>query len=133
MKFNKNNAKILLIGLVILIIISIQEPAQKEAVADVEGQSCSVDTDCPCFGKIEGTSIEAYGIGASTCTDKKVCDTTYCIDVQPVGEWARDHPWQWIKNNPLIILAAIGLIILWFNWNKWIRGGRESATKWWTQ
>ena len=114
---NKNNAKILLFVLIGLLIIGIQEPVQKQAVADVEGQSCSVDTDCQCFGKIEGTNITAYGIGASNC-EKGKCDTTFCVDVQPIGEFIRDKPYTWLKNNPIMIIWIIGLILLVAYWPK---------------
>ena len=114
----KKNLTIILIVLIVSIIIGIQEPAQKQAVADIEGQACSVDSDCPCWGELE-SGVEAFGIGTASCNENTLtCDTTFCVDAQPVAEFVRDNPWQWLRTNPLILFALIGLIVLILYWPK---------------
>ncbi len=114
---NGKNMRWILLGVLILIIFGMQNTIPKESVADVEGQVCSVDEDCPCFGQIEGTGITAYGLGVATCT-AGTCDTTYCFDVQPIGEYFRDNQWAWLKGNPVMTLAIIGLTIVLITWPK---------------
>lgn len=115
---DRKNMKWLLVGVIVLVFLGGQDTLPKEAVADVNGQACTLDEDCPCWGTIEESGVEAFGIGVSTCTESFVCDTTYCFDVQPVGEWARDHPWQWLKDNPLITAAIVGLLVMLAFWPK---------------
>lgn len=114
---NKNTAKKLLIVLIILLIFAIQEPSLKQAVADVEGQACTVDIDCPCWGQYMEGEIVAYGLGSSLCTEG-TCDTTFCLDIQPIGQWFVDHPWQGLKNNPMILIIIIALTTLVIKWPK---------------
>ena len=113
----RKNAKMILLGLIILLIIGTQEPAQKRAVADIEGIACVVDTDCPCWGKVEGAGVETFGFGTSSCEENK-CSTTFCVDVQPVGQWFIAHPWTYLKTHPMVILSSIGLIVLLAYWPK---------------
>jgi len=88
----------------------------KEAVADVEGQTCTLDKDCPCWGEIEGVTT-AYGIGVSQCK-ANVCDTTYCVDVQPVGDWVKENPLNWIKDNIMLTLGILVLLLSVLFWPK---------------
>lgn len=111
------NMRWIIVIIIGLVILGMQNTLPKEAVADVEGQSCSVDTDCPCWGQYMEGEIVAYGLGSSLCTEG-TCDTTFCLDVQPVGEWVKDNPWQGLKNNPMILFVIIGLTILVIKWPK---------------
>lgn len=104
-----------IVGLAILAILLLNFsgfiiPSNAQSVVDVEGKECSVNTDCKCWGTTKGAT--AYGIGAGQCKND-ICDMTYCIDVQPVGEYLRDHPFAWIKSHILITLGIlIGGIVL---------------------
>ena len=133
---DNKNLKWVIAGVLVLIVFGMQNTLPKEAVADVNGVSCTADEDCPCWGKIETQNIESFGLGVSRCIDcsqlsnqnltgcKKApsytsglhCDTTYCFDVQPIGEYARDNPWAWLKNNPLITAGIVGLGLLLLLW-----------------
>ena len=118
MTIKKENLKILLIGTIILIVLGAQDTLPKRAVADVEGQACLADKDCPCWGKlVNGT--ESFGIGSATCDKKTLkCDTTYCIDVQPVGQYLKENPLEWVKDNIIIVFGLIGLLIMLAAWPK---------------
>ncbi len=114
----EDRKRLILFGIIILIIIGMKDITPKETVADVEGKSCIVDTDCPCWGEyttVGGGEITAYGLGTSSCENGN-CDTTYCFDVQPIGEWTRDNPWQWLKDNPMMVVVIIGLTLLIIYW-----------------
>lgn len=112
---NKNVRWILLAGLV-LIIFLMRGKVPVESVADIEGQLCSVDKDCPCWGKYNYTTAlteeeaTAYGIGVADCK-AGVCDITYCFDIQEVGVWARDKPWVYLKENVLFTILILGLLV----------------------
>ena len=114
-----NNTRIILIGIIVLVFISMYTTMPKEAVADIEGKPCSTDADCPCLGNytVGGTNIPATGIGVGECIDW-ACDMTYCIDVAPVGEWIKDNPFAWIKEHILLTIVLIGLIVLVAMWPK---------------
>ena len=119
--FDKNNMKWILLGAIILIIFGMQGTLPKEAVADVQGQPCAEDTDCPCWGEYtytDGTPTTAYGIGIGTCTDAGICDVTWCYDVESISNYLRDHPWEWLKGNPSILIGILGLILLMVFWPK---------------
>jgi hypothetical protein len=118
MKLDNNTARLLLIGAIVLVFLGGQQSFPKEAVADVEGLACTVDTDCPCWGETSDGGVSALGIGTATCTDALVCDTTYCFDIEPWRDWARDKPWQWLKDNPMITLAILALVVLLITWPK---------------
>ena len=109
-KMTKMNIRWILIGALILIVFTMKGTAPAESVAAIEGQQCSVDEDCPCWGtyNVTATDITAYGIGTASCSES-MCDMTYCCDVQPAGEWLRDKPWLWMKENVLftVLLAAL--------------------------
>ena len=116
-KLTKRNAQILLILSIILVFLGFQEPQLKQAVADVEGRTCVTNKECPCFGEIEGTGIKSFGIGTSTCReDVKTCDTSFCIDVAPVGTYLRNNPLQWAKNNIMMVVGIIGLLAVLALW-----------------
>ncbi len=85
----------------------------KESVADVDGKACVLDVDCPCWGQLNETSppIESYGLGVSQCVSG-VCDTTYCVDVEPVAVWLKENPWAYLKENPLLLGAIVVLILV---------------------
>ena len=118
MAIDKKNLRILLIISIALIIFGSQETLSKRAVADIEGKACTENKDCPCWGKLE-TGEEAFGIGVATCSeDTKTCDTSFCVDVQPVGKWLKDNPFQWAKNNIILVFGIIGLIMVFVYWPK---------------
>lgn len=111
-----NKKKWILIGIVILILVSLNNQ-QKQSVAAIQGASCMKDSDCPCFGTYNfSTSIPkenatAYGVGVARCSNStKTCDMTYCVDIQPVGEWARDTPFVWVKEH--ILISALILVVI---------------------
>jgi len=121
MKITKKTANILLAVFIGMLLIGIASPEDgaKEAVADVEGQSCQTDIDCPCWGTINNTDITAWGVGISSCDENTLtCDTTFCVDVEPVGTWVKDNPLQWAKNNILIVFGMLGLVLLIIVWPK---------------
>ena len=130
---NNKNVKWILLIIAGILIFTNMGGLPKETVAQVEGKACVEDIDCPCFGtyNVTGTDLpEAYGLGISECIDctkedninrtscviggglPNVCDTTYCVDVQDVTEWARDNPWEYLRTNPFMLLAILGLIIV---------------------
>lgn len=138
---NNNMRWILLIG-VALIIFSMRGTVPKEAVADVNGQLCGEDTDCPCWGEYNFLGNEtAYGLGVASCincsdsdnynatgclegtggpyTDGMHCDTTWCFDVEPVADWAKDNPWAWMNDNPMMVIGVAALIIVFIAWPKY--------------
>lgn len=134
--------KWILIAAIVLIVFGMRGALPKEGVPDVTGQPCLTDDDCPCFGDYtypSGTNTTAYGVGLSSChtcsqaditgnksieacdgrnINDKVCDTTWCYDVEPWAEWGRDNPWQWLKDNPIITLGIVALIIVLLTWPK---------------
>jgi len=134
---DNKNLKWVIAGVLVLIVFGMQNTLPKEAVADVNGVACTADKGCPCWGKIKDQNIEAFGLGISKCIDCSKpgnqnltgcktggytstmrCDTTYCFDVQPLGEYTRDKPWAWLKNNPLITAGIAGLGLLLVLWPK---------------
>ena len=114
------NKNIFIIVMLILIVVTFINPStQKQAVADIEGQPCIEDEDCPCWGKYNVTQFSstlpednatAYGMGLASCVDG-FCDVTYCVDVKPVGEWVRDNPWKYLRTNPVMLIFIILLIV----------------------
>lgn len=115
---------ILIAGLV-LIIFSMKGTVKKESVAAIQGQQCLKDADCPCWGTYNYTTslpaenATAYGAGIANCKVPSggttgTCDMTYCMDLQDVGTWLRDSPWEYLRTNPLftvgILVVAVGLI-----------------------
>ena len=116
MIIKKENFRLLLIGVIVLIVIGAQDNIPKRAVADVEGKACVVDEDCPCWGKLKDNT-EAFGIGAASCSEEtKTCDTSFCVDIQPAGEYLRDKPFQWVKDNIMLTLGIIGLLVMLAYW-----------------
>lgn len=112
---NKNMRWILL-GVLVILFFGMQNTVPKEAVADVEGQACNVDEDCPCWGELsDGT--EAFGIGTATC-DEGVCNIDYCFDVEPIGDWLKDNPLQWLRDNTLVAAAMLVLLLVVIFWPK---------------
>ena len=113
-----NKQILLLIGLVIL-LFTMSSKAPLEAVENIEGVSCDTDADCPCWGTYAtpGTNanITARGIGIASCEDHK-CNVDLCIDVEPVGTWIKNNPFQYLKKNPLMLFTLIGLLILVLSW-----------------
>ena len=116
----KINRKWILIGALILIVFLMRGKVPVESVAAIEGQICSKDADCPCWGTYNktGTDITAYGLGTANC-EAGACDMTYCFDIGSVGEWTRDKPWAWMRENVLFTALVIGLLIwVGFFWPK---------------
>ena len=119
MAIKKENIKYLLIGAIILIVLGAQDTLPKRAVADVEGLACVENKDCPCWGKLENNKTEAFGIGVASCReDVKTCDTSFCVDVAPVGQYLKDNPWKWVKDNIVLTLGIIALLISVAVWPK---------------
>lgn len=119
----KFDGRLILVAIGVLVILSMQQTIPKEAVADIEGQSCTVDEDCPCWGtynastSLSGDAATAYGIGVGRCTNN-ACDMNLCLDVQPVGEWLNDNPWNWLKTNPLATVVIVVIIVGLIMWPK---------------
>ena len=104
----------------------------KESVAAVDGQPCKVDKDCPCMGKynltqfpgatISDINATTYGIGIADCKIETgtigKCDMTYCVDIQPVGAWLKNNPWDWVKKNSLAAFAILGIVLVIIFWPK---------------
>ena len=105
-----------LVAIVIMIFTLQQSIAPKQAVADVNGRVCATDSDCPCWGSINNTNIEAFGIGVASCENSQ-CDTSFCFDVEPVGKWIKENPVAWIfdpENAGIVIAIVAGLLFLIF-------------------
>lgn len=111
------NKKWIFVALVALLVFGLHNTTKKESVAAIEGQPCTYDEDCPCWGEYTVSVIEnatAYGIGIARCRDIGTCDMQYCFDIEPVGEWLRENPMQWMKDNIVITVALIGLLVFVF-------------------
>lgn len=138
-KIIKDNGRLLLIGIVLLLFWSMQttNTLPKEATADIMGKTCTVKTvskDCPCWGNIgntsAGTYVESFGVGKGQCIDCSIaknvnetacivgghtgyrCDMTWCYDMEPWKEYLENTQLQWLKDNPKATLAIIALIVL---------------------
>jgi len=115
----------ILLGVVLVIIVmGMQNTVKKDSVAAIEGAACVEDEDCPCWGTYnESTNISpaenatAYGLGVASCKNS-MCDMTYCVDIQPVGTWLKDNPWQWMKDNVVMAFGALALLLLVLFWPK---------------
>lgn len=135
--------KLVLIAALIILLFGLSNTVKKESVASVEGQPCVRDKHCPCWGeyKVEqrgGTipvdNATTYGLGVGQCIDcglakytnrtacekvghvsGMVCDMTWCLDIQPTGEWLRENPWEWMMENSVItsaiLLVIVGLLL----------------------
>jgi len=120
-----DNKRWFLVGIVALILFGLSgsNTLPKEAVEDIEGQSCSIDSDCPCLGKYNYTDsltdeqATAWGLGIADCK-ANVCDTTFCFDIEPVGDWIKEEPVQWAKSNILLIIGILALLIMATVWPK---------------
>ena len=77
-----------------------------QSVADVEGKACTNST----MSTACGNCFDEKGIGVMKCTEGK-CDATWCVSYEPVETWLIANPWQWIKDNILIVAAIIAVII----------------------
>jgi len=117
---DKKNVKwvILLIAAVLLFSMKGTTVIPKEAVADIEGQQCEADADCPCLGKYNVTQFDsdlteeqatAWGLGVGDCKNN-ACDMTWCADLTPVADYIEEKPWAWVKDNIVITLAIVGLV-----------------------
>lgn len=109
-------------GIVLVLLLNFSAfiiPPTAQSVADIDGKACTKDSQCPCWGTYKTTdatpiTYEAYGLGTASCVENK-CDVTYCLDVQPVGEWLKAHPFQWIKDNiKIAALIMVGALIIAF-------------------
>lgn len=125
------NMRWIILGIAVLMIFSMYTNASvpKEAVADIEGKACAAASDCPCIGVynttkyptsgLTETQAHTYGIGVGSCRETaNTCDMTYCMDMQPVGTWLTEHPWTWLKTNPMYAVAILGLLLLVVFWPK---------------
>lgn len=121
-----DNKRWFILGIIALILYSILTSSTilpKEAVADIEGQACSIDSDCPCLGQYNYTNTltdeqaTAWGIGTAQCKEG-VCDTTFCVDIEPVGTWIKENPFQLIKDNILFSMGILALLIMVVVWPK---------------
>jgi hypothetical protein len=86
----------------------------KQAVADIQGKACALDNDCPCIGTYNYTTISnpnAFGIGVGECVNNK-CDMGYCIGLEPVGTWVKENPLAYLKTNPVMLVAILGVLLL---------------------
>jgi len=119
---DKKNIKwvILVIAALLIFFMKGTTVIPKEAVADIEGQQCAEDADCPCLGKYNitqfGSSLSeeeatAWGIGVGDCKNN-ACDMTWCADLTPVGEYIEEKPWAWVKDNMIIAALIAGLVIV---------------------
>jgi hypothetical protein len=96
----------IVLAFAIILFMSINHTPSMQSVADIEGTACNSDDDCLCWGSVDGTDV--YGIGTGRCISG-ACDMTFCIDIQPVGDFFVNYPFRWFKEN---IVLALGLIIL---------------------
>lgn len=109
------NKRLILIAILAVLVFGMQGTVKKESVAAIEGQLCTIDEDCPCWGEYGTNGITAYGIGTARCIDSK-CDMTWCYDIEPIADWFKENPFAWMKENVMItfgILAGIGLVLFW--------------------
>ena len=76
------------------------------AITDYDQIACTAaDTPPSCYD--EG------GLGYIFCNaDTGKWDTTYCVNVQPVTDWLKTQPMQFVKNNIVLFAVAIGIIII---------------------
>lgn len=115
----------LVVGVALIMLLNFNATPQVQSVQNLQGGTCTVTTNakhknvtdgCPCWGSVGDT--QAYGVGTGICKDLSPlstnkwegrCDMTWCVDVQPVGKFLTENPWQWLKNN---IVVAVGILAL---------------------
>jgi len=123
-----DNMRLIMLGALVLLIFSLQGTVKKESIESIEGEACNVDDDCPCFGRynateaggtLTGDEARAWGIGVGRCEDS-ACDMSYCFDVEPWVDWAREKPLDWLtdKENAMTVLAIIVIGIGLIAWPK---------------
>ncbi len=113
---SKDKIRWILFAIVIVLITSMYNTVpEKMSVASVEGAICSVDEDCVCWGLYDADT-NVYGLGTGKCVNGR-CDMIWCYDIQPVGEWLRDNPWMWMRENPLKVFGIAVLLLLIIFWD----------------
>jgi len=120
-KMNFNNLRWILLGVVVIMFFSMQTAIPKQTVAEVEGEDCTtenVDTDCPCWGEMEGVT-DAFGIGQGRCIEGE-CEMTFCFDLQRVGDWLEEKPLNWVTDpaNTMMVIAIVALLLMVIFWPK---------------
>jgi hypothetical protein len=115
MKNEKN--RVILLWVIIIVLFMFANKAPTFSVADIEGNDCTADDECPCWGEYTEGGERAYGIGVGKCVNS-TCDMSYCIDVEPVKEWARENPFAYFKENPGFFIVVIGLLLIVIAWPK---------------
>ena len=118
---------IVIAGILLIGYSMMHESLPKESVAAVNGKPCAVDGDCPCWGLYNATrlgatgmtkeNMTAYGLGVASCKNLK-CDMTWCYDIQPAGAWLQAHPWQWMKDNTMMVFGIVALLVGLLLWPK---------------
>ena len=121
---DKKNIKWVILAIAVVLIFYMKGAAviPKDAVADIEGETCVLDADCPCLGKYNvtqyGSSLTddqatAWGLGVGNCKNG-ACDMGYCADLTPAGEWFKEKPMAWAQTdyNIIYVFAVAGLIIV---------------------
>jgi hypothetical protein len=107
-----------IIAVLLLVIINQINLMPKEALADVEGRVCELDSDCPCFGEDNQTGESYQGIGIGQCIDN-ACDLTYCVNIEPVTKFTRDNIWGYLRTKPFLIIGIILLLIFFAKYPKY--------------
>ena len=97
---------------------------EKQTTQSLMALTPSVEPGAPCTeNKDCGDCYESGGIGYYFCqgadkdadgnaiTGSGACNLEFCLDRAPITTWIKDEPWAWVKNNPLIIFALLGILI----------------------
>ncbi len=108
--------RLVIIGVILAVAISMMGTMPKEAVASVEGLPCETNDDCPCWGTIDENN-QSRGIGTARCIDN-ACNIDLCFDLEPIGVWVKDNPFHWLRTNPLVTIVLVGLTLLVIFWPK---------------
>lgn len=121
MKIDGTQMRWILVGVIIAVLIGMQNTIPKEATADLDDNPCTQETvkdDCPCWGKIVDETEESWGIGVGRCGDDGTCDMAYCFDVEPLQVWFEEHPLNWLNSHPEMTMLLVALLVLVIVWPK---------------
>lgn len=114
-----SNMRWIFLAIAGILLITTMGKTPTQSVAELDTIQCTKDEDCPCWGEYVVnplTNESAYGIGIAKCGDDGTCDVAYCVDMESIGEWARDNPWAYLKSHPMFLLIISALVLMAIFW-----------------
>jgi len=105
---NKDKTRLIVVGAILLLVYGGGMNSIFMGALESSDISCTTDTECDiCIGNQLFNETQEINSGYCNMATNTCIISEWCVNQGAVTDWVKQHPWAWIKQNPILALVII--------------------------